>query len=171
MDVFVFEDGAIRGGVLITDIETHPYEFHVTSPVKPTPFQQVLYGATLSDYIYNELIGLPLMNSVKEKTGILLIRDEHLLLIGTLVSFPIVSLQRDQSIIGDDRDKSRKPISVMTHHQYPDDETSFRTLERLMASPSRLAQHNLTEPFERVYIGLKEAHRQRLGEKANSSHG
>ena len=53
IDVMIFSDGSIRGGILTTDIETKPYEFRVTSPIKPTQTQQILYGASLKDYVYD----------------------------------------------------------------------------------------------------------------------
>jgi hypothetical protein len=79
LDISVFEDGSIRGGVLITDLETRPYEFRVTSPVKPTPLQRILYGRTLLDYVYGDLICLPLIRAVKEKLSLVIVRHENLL--------------------------------------------------------------------------------------------
>ena len=56
IDVTVFSDGSIRGGILTTDIETKPYEFRITSPIKPTQIQQILYGSSLKDHVYGELL-------------------------------------------------------------------------------------------------------------------
>ena len=66
LDVTVFHDGSIRGGILTTDIETKPYEFRITSPIKPTQIQQILYGSSLKDYVYGELIGAPLIKATKK---------------------------------------------------------------------------------------------------------
>jgi hypothetical protein len=60
IDVAVFSDASIRGGILTTDIQTRPYEFRITSPIKPTQMQQILYGTSLKDYVYGELICAPL---------------------------------------------------------------------------------------------------------------
>ena len=68
MDVMVFSDGSIRGGILTTDIETRPYEFRVTSAIKPTSLQQILYGMSLKDYVYGELICAPLIKDSTAKT-------------------------------------------------------------------------------------------------------
>lgn len=44
LDVALFEDGAaIRGGVLVTDLDTKPYEFRCTSPVRPTHLQSFIW--------------------------------------------------------------------------------------------------------------------------------
>jgi len=47
VNISIYEDGSVRGGVLVTDLETRPYEFRVTSPVKPTSIQRILYGKTI----------------------------------------------------------------------------------------------------------------------------
>lgn len=43
-------DSCIRGGILITDVNTKPLEFRVTAPIKPTSFQKTLYGKIIKDY-------------------------------------------------------------------------------------------------------------------------
>lgn len=63
LGIELFDNGtAIRGGILITDIDTKPYEFRITSPVRASFFQRALYGKTLEDYIhirvYTELANL-----------------------------------------------------------------------------------------------------------------
>ena len=78
LDITVFTDGSIRGGILTTDIETKPYEFRITSPIKPTQIQQILYGSSLKDYVYGELIGAPLIKATKEKLSIVLVKENYL---------------------------------------------------------------------------------------------
>lgn len=48
IEVAIFSDGSIRGGILTTDIETRPFDFRVTSPVKPTQVQQISSFADLT---------------------------------------------------------------------------------------------------------------------------
>ena len=66
LDVMTFEEGkAFRGGIFVTDINTYPLEFRVTSPIRPTLLQKMLYGSTLESYIYTELVAVPLLRSIK----------------------------------------------------------------------------------------------------------
>lgn len=90
IDVAVFSDGSIRGGILTTDIETRPFEFRVTSPIKPTQVQQILYGASLKDYVYGELICAPLVKATKEKLSVVLTKESFLLSMRPLVSTPVI---------------------------------------------------------------------------------
>jgi hypothetical protein len=61
-----FESGkAIRGAFLLTDGDTRPMEFRCTNPIRPTSLQTVLYGQMLESHLMVELIGLPLVNSLK----------------------------------------------------------------------------------------------------------
>src|SRR5688500_11494160 len=42
------------GGYLILNSSGRPLEFHCTAPVKPSRAQQILYGPTLTPYLYGE---------------------------------------------------------------------------------------------------------------------
>jgi hypothetical protein len=39
IDIYVFEDVSIRGGLLITGMGTRPFEFRTTSAIKPSSFR------------------------------------------------------------------------------------------------------------------------------------
>src|SRR3989304_6323458 len=93
IDVSVFSDGSIRGGILTTDIETRPFEFRVTSPIKPTQVQQILYGASLKDYVYGELICAPLVKATKEKLSVVLTKENYLIAMRPLVSAPVILIR------------------------------------------------------------------------------
>jgi hypothetical protein len=120
IDVCVFNDGSIRGGMLITDIDTRPYEFRVTSSVKPTQLQQVLYGPSLKEYVYGELICAPLVKIAKEKLSLVLTKELNLLVIRPLISTPVLYVYRDQRSIktGDGKDDAINPVLISTHRNY-----------------------------------------------------
>ncbi len=162
IDVCVFNDGSIRGGMLITDMDTRPYEFRVTSPVKPTQLQQVLYGPSLKEYVYGELICAPLVKAAKEKLSLVLTKDPNLLVIRPLISTPVLYVYRDQRSIksGDGKDDSIKPVIISTHRNFTGEEAWAQTV--LMPIMQR---HDLLEPFERVRVALNEVHKQRIEEK------
>src|SRR3972149_6823144 len=94
IDISIFDDGSIRGGVLVTDMETRPYEFRVTTPVKPTSMQRVLYGKTLPKYVYGELIGFPLIKAVKEEISLVIAKNENLLVMRPKLSVPVVIITK-----------------------------------------------------------------------------
>lgn len=84
--------GGVLGGYLVTNAWGRPLEFRLTTAVQPTKVQQVLYGPTLSDYLYADLIGKALV----EKTGTLpgLIVTDALPALGLRahVDVPVVAL-------------------------------------------------------------------------------
>jgi len=163
LDTALLENGAaVRGGVLITDIETRPYEFRCTSPVSPTPLQRVLYGDTLEEYTHVELIGLPLIKAADEKPSLVLVQNALLLRMRPFLSLPVVLVRRDQkSVIGTAGSDANdmKPITISSHREFPAEAASAQaTLRPLMQ------RRDLLEPFERLHIALAEAHKQQIGE-------
>ncbi|MBU1748724.1 MAG: hypothetical protein KKA73_13635 [Chloroflexi bacterium] len=163
LDVALFEEGAaMRGGALITDIETKPYEFRCTSPVRPTSLQRVLYGDTLEEYIYVQLIGVPLVKDAKEKPGLILVRHPMLLRIRPFLSYPVVLVRSDQkatmatSEIGSG---DLKPIVISSHREFPSEANAAQAQLALL-----MQRRDLLEPFERVQVALSEVHKQRVGD-------
>jgi hypothetical protein len=156
MDVLVFSDGSIRGGILTTDIETRPYEFRITSPIKPTQLQQMLYGTSLKDYVYGELICAPLIKATKEKISFVLVRERYIMDVRPLVSVPIVLAIYNDKFAGD----GVKPISFQAHKNFSAELSYVQTV----LTPI-MQRHDLTEPFERLKLALNEVHRMGVGEK------
>ena len=162
IDICVFNDGSIRGGMLVTDVETRPYEFRVTSPVKPTQLQQVLYGSSLKDYVYGELICAPLVKAVKEKLNLVLTKESKLLVIRSLISTPVLYMYRDQGGIksGNGGEVSVKPVIISTHRNFTGEEEWAQTV----LAPI-MHNHDLLEPFERLRVALTEVHKQKIEDK------
>lgn len=160
IDVTVFSDGSIRGGILTTDIETRPFEFRVTSPIKPTQVQQILYGASLKDYVYGELICVPLVKATKEKISMALVREIFLISMRPLISVPVIIVRSDSPTVnGGIRSVSFSP------HQNFRNELSFA---QTILTPV-IQKHDLLEPFERLRLALNEVHRAGLGEVKKSA--
>jgi hypothetical protein len=156
IDVIVFSDGSIRGGILTTDPETRPYEFRVTSPIKPTQIQQMLYGASLKDYVYGELICAPLVKATKETLSLVLAKEPYIVAMRPLVSVPVILVHQDGKSPGD----GLKPVNLSAHKGYQGELSFAQTiLAPVMQS------HDLTEPFERLKLALNEVHRNGVGEK------
>ena len=73
------ESGGIIGAILVTDSETKPLEFRVTSPIKPTGFQKTLYGDVLLEHILVELISVPLLSAINEHVDLIIVKDPFFL--------------------------------------------------------------------------------------------
>jgi hypothetical protein len=159
IDVAVFSDGSIRGGVLITDIETRPFEFRVTSPIKPTQVQQILYGASLKDYIYGELVCAPLVKATKEKLSVVLIKENFLISMRPLVSTPVILIRPNSTQAND----GIKSVSFSSHRNFQNELSFAQTI----LTPV-MQKHDLLEPFERLRLALNEVHRVGLGEAMKS---
>ena len=149
LDVMLFSDGSIRGGILTTDIETRPYEFRVTSPIKPTPIQQRLYGASLREVVYGELICAPLVKATKEKLSIVLIQDNSLMSMRPLVSVPIIFIQPNSKQISE----GIRLVNFLSHRNFQNELSFAQTI----LTPI-MQKRDLLEPFDRLKLALNEVH-------------
>jgi hypothetical protein len=167
-----FEDGkAIRGAFLLTDQNTKPLEFRCTNPIRPTQLQTILYGSSLQEHMMVQLIGLPLLNSVKEKLHLVLVHEPDFLKVREKVSTPIVRISREGAVaISSEKDitprllvsKSGKfdPITLTPHPKFESDrEQAKAVLAEVFNS------YDLVEPFNRITKALEQVHAQRIGEE------
>lgn len=147
VDVVKFEnDHAYRGGVLVTDIKTYPQEFRITSPIRPTALQKTLYGNTLEQYIFVELISVPLIRGIKSKPVLVIIKNPNLVNARTHISIPVVLI-----IEGGDS-------NIKVHNNHKEDLQIVKEVLSLINSKM------LIEPFSRVQAAVLEAHKQKIGE-------
>jgi hypothetical protein len=158
-----FDNGAsIRGGILITDTDTKPFEFRITSPVRPTAFQRALYGNTLEDYINLDLIGVPLIAALQESLELVIVLTAPMLRIRPKIPIPVALLSSTSTPLlkrGQAEGGGAAMVSITTHWNFPTEEQVVRSL----VTPI-LNQRDLFEPFERIKVALAEAHRQRVGD-------
>ncbi len=154
IDISIFDDGSIRGGVLITDTFSRPYEFRVTSPINPTPLQKILYGKTLFDYVYGELITIPLLKQVKEQVSLALSRDEHILVARPGLHFPLITLK---TVAQGRETDSIEGFTVLTNKNYQGEKAQAEVILNELTN-----NMNIFEPFERVRLAVSEVHRQKI---------
>jgi hypothetical protein len=156
IDTELFDNGsAIRGGVIITDGETKPYEFRCTSPIRPTALQRVLYGDTLDEHIHIELVGIPLLKAAKEEPSLVIVRKPVLLNVRPKVSVPVV-LAASRGVGSSGGDKQAR---LVAHAEFPAEADSAQAMLAKL-----IEKRDLMEPFERLRVALTEAHKQRIGE-------
>lgn len=164
LGIELFDNGtAIRGGILITDIDTKPYEFRITSPVRASFFQRALYGSTLEDYIHIELISVPLIKELREDVDLIIISSPSLLRIRPKISIPVALITSETNLINENSDQENgcngKLMTINTHDEFP----SENPIAQSILLPI-MQKRDLLEPFERVKIALTEAHKQKVGE-------
>jgi hypothetical protein len=144
LDAVCFDAGALRGAVLVTDERTRPLEFRVTDPVAPTELQRLLCGAAFDEHVLGELIGAPLLASLRENVDLVLVRDQRLLVVQDATPQPVLWLGRDE---GSDE-------LVVGYHGGEDD--------RIRAARARLSEiaagHDLLEPFARLCAAVERVH-------------
>lgn len=166
-----FEDNVItRGAFLLTDTETKPLEFRCTTPIRPTNLQKMLYGGVLDKHIKVDLIGLPLMKSIKDNNTVILVRDKMLLEMRPNLDIPVVALSRDDEI-DVSIESDRKPegnncllsseagkfesIIVSVHKDYINEREEWR------AKLSEVFKgHDLLEPFSRIGSALNQINKE-----------
>lgn len=143
------DEAGFTGGYLVTNAWGRPQEFRLTAPVQPNRVQQILYGATLHDYLFADLIGKTLI----EKTGVrplLVITDvPSVLPVRDRVGIPAVCIGDAPGAITLAHARCTLPISMLKEHA-ADGAAIDALLERLDASV------DLAEPFERIREAVRE---------------
>ena len=166
-----FDDGeAYRGAILVTDEWGKPLEFRCTAPVRPTQLQRTLYGKSLLPHILTELIGAPLVSSVREKPQLILIADESYFDVRHKVSTPVIRVTRNGGTKAkpDDQSKSKSLLLQSASGKFAqvEVEAHWKFVADLESSGERLrdlfGRWDLTEPFQRLAEGLQYVHDERV---------
>ncbi len=150
------------GAILVTDIYTKPVEFRVTFPVKPTPVQRTLYGASLVPHIGIELCGKPLYEMLQMPPDILFIEQDEFLPLAEHVRSLVVRVRRVESLAGfierdvqevqlPSHDKHYEAIAAAFPSHY--EATTVQTATTLLHELAR--QIDLLEPFDRIGRALQ----------------
>ncbi len=151
-----FEQGkAIRGGSLVTDSKTRPIEFRCTSPIRPSNYQRMLYGNTLDEYMFVDLIGVPLVTATKESIDLVLVDDERFLAIRPNIDIPVILIPHSA------QNGENPSIALSTYPGFEAERSAAQS--QLVALFSKVS--DILEPFERVRLALDQAHTQKIGEK------
>lgn len=145
------------GGYLVTNSWGRPLEFRLSTAVQPNKVQVALYGPTLTEYLFADIIGKTLI----EKTNIvahLIITDSPLLLpLRSRIAQPTVALSgsadappHDWTVHPLTTGRSKHPL-LWTPRCGDSEETLSALLERVDGSL------DLAEPFARIREALAEA--------------
>ena len=164
------ENGAYRGGALLTDGQGKPLEFRCTSVIRPNHIQEILYGKrTLWPHVCIELVARPLHAALEKKPDVIVVNDENFLGLRELLNIPLFIAVRHGDVAGTERDDGKQspgqvlsdpdgkfaPVFVTSHVQHNEDLKTF-DLQKLSSFV------DLTEPFSRVKAALEAVHKQKL---------
>ncbi|HUJ32759.1 MAG TPA: hypothetical protein VLY23_15865 [Candidatus Acidoferrum sp.] len=168
-----FEAGkVVRGAFLLTDSDTKPLEFRTTSPIRPSALQSMLYGSTLQQHIMVELIGIPLLNSLKDRPHLILVRDPEFLPLRPKIEIPTIQLMKEEAIpVSGSSEQSAdqllsspsgrfEPLVIGTHSAFVSDRQAARAL--LLGI---IGTHDVLEPFTRISNAVEQVHAQKIGEE------
>jgi hypothetical protein len=91
-------NGHAVGGLLVADNTGIPLEFVVTTAVRPSRAQQILYGNRLRSFIAVNLCAVQLLASVKTRPSVIFVRDEWMLALHSHTEIPVLALKRSEEL-------------------------------------------------------------------------
>jgi len=162
LDVFVFDNESIRGGFLVTNLETVPFEFMVTEEITPNKLQKLLYGKALVRYSFVHLIALPLIQASKENLSAVIVKKDILLNLRHHLQIPVIALSGEDTPLnlpGGEKIPAEtiRPISFNFDRNFPSDDRFIKTVLTPL-----LRSVDLYEPFDRLDTAIRAAQAKNL---------
>lgn len=149
-------DKGCIGGYLVLNMGGRPLEFHCTAPVRANRAQQILYGQSLTPFIYGELIARALIDKAALKPSVVFADQQETLAVQGLTQLPVALLKTGvesperQALLGFEVEG----FSIGVARQF---EAQVETLSRYMR---RFVETiDLDEPFSRIREAVEEAQR------------
>jgi hypothetical protein len=145
--------GGHVGGYLVTNAWGRPVEFRLTSAVQPNRVQAILYGHTLSDYVFGELIGRTLVEKTATRPTLVVTDSPRGLAVRSHVDVPVVAVagpDRPDGVVELSHPRCSLPLWVPS--KYAGDRE--RVESQLAGVDESL---DLSEPFGRIREAVVEA--------------
>lgn len=157
------------GGYLVINELARPLEFHCTLPLLPTKAQQILFGATLDEFVCGEQIARAMLSKAKVKPSMVLTDCPAALSVRHWIDVPIFYLHPNGTDDGAGEDGFRIPRQQRSESETLSrsiGEYEFRWLQSYANDGKALQwlegtdsiQVDLREPFGRIVEALAEAH-------------
>lgn len=164
-----------RGAALVTDHVTKPLEFRCTTPVRPSPVQRTLYGATLRSHIaVDDLVGVPLIGAIQERPQVVIVQDMAFLGLRPNIAHHMVCISKQGERFADESGGNSKesrdpgvllcdsgrfqPLNAITHWEHSGELSAILEILRPVFSHA-----DLLEPFARIEKAIAEVERQQPG--------
>lgn len=143
------------GGLLALTATGRPLEFHCTAPVMANRAQQILFGATLKEYLVCDQIGRALIGKLNICPDLFLVDDRGLIPIANQVPQPVIWVERVAH-------KPNAKLIPPNEHQRETTGSRFDLITGEMAYVERWVSHftetlPLWEPFQRIYQAIEAA--------------
>lgn len=153
-----FSELGLIGGYLILNTSGRPLEFHCTAPVRANRAQEILYGPTLTPYLYGEQIGQTLLAKAKSKPLFVCTNVKAALVVRSFVSTPVVWLDdaQDETVLQSLR------LETFEHASYKAATLASCSQDRdaiIKQWKSHAEELDLLEPFSRLQEAIDEAQR------------
>jgi hypothetical protein len=161
LETYLGEDSSIMGVILVTDADTKPLEFRVTSQIKPTNFQKILYGNVLKEHILVELVALPLLGAIDEDIDVILVSDP--LFLGVNSKQDTRSVRVFSGKDPSSKNLSKVDLSSISNEGLPLSLEIPKEHEQELPGISEALEavagmRDLTEPFERLKLGCEQVY-------------
>lgn len=149
----------MRGGALLTDVQTEPLEFRLTDVVTPNRLQKTLWGSRLRGHLTVEIIGKPLFAAFTRSPSLIIVQQFELLELRPFTGVPQVLLIRGEhdrqlpAYVGNRQpldEDSADSILIAVHRQFEGDIDIAEPLIRHLAQFCAIQ-----DPFDRVSTGLR----------------
>lgn len=156
------------GGYLLVNERGRPVEFHCSLPVQPTRAQQILYGATLTEYVCGELIARTLLGKGTAKPSLVLTDCPAALAARHWTDQPLLQVASERLCAKDELEGFSIPGMTMPDSRYASRQrqgimfsciaTYTKDLDRWDCLEAFDGSLDLLEPFSRIVEALSEAH-------------
>ncbi|MCH7774503.1 MAG: hypothetical protein IH784_08880 [Bacteroidetes bacterium] len=162
------EKGGVMGAIMVTDADTKPIEFRVTAPIKPTSFQQTLYGDVLHEHILVELISVPLLDAINEQIDLIIVKDPFFLGANSKQGIRVVRIFQE----GDGQSRKSSKALELPFSSNGNGKTLLETSQKFESELpvineelNKLSEgRNLLEPFERLKLACEQVNQQKAVE-------
>ncbi|MCA9216411.1 MAG: hypothetical protein KDB27_25255 [Planctomycetales bacterium] len=157
LSVVKLAGGTVVGGYLLLNALGRPIEFHCTEALKPTRAQEILYGPTLTPFIYSEQLGQSLITAAKTHAQVVFTDASPALDLRKVLDVPVI-LVRDSSELASD-EKPLREVAIGKNRLFFHIECGDRWQTEFEKWQLELCDWNLVEPFTRIHEAIAETHK------------
>jgi hypothetical protein len=150
------------GGYLVTNGWGRPVEFRLSTAVQPNRVQAALYGPTLIEYLFADLIGKTLVEKTATKPDLIVTDAPAALPLRSRIEIAVVALRSNNSATdAQELEHSRAAGGLLLPPQFASDR------ERVIAVLDRIDPAvELGEPFARIREAIAEARKMGVTSRA-----
>ena len=166
LTVFADPSGHL-GGYLVTNSWGRPLEFRLSTAVQPNRVQQILYGGTLTEYVWADLIGRTLVEKTNTAAHLLVTDSPGILPLRSRVEVPVIAAVPDGQLPPSPNrslgtfSHPRSSVPLTLDLKWAADEELVRAiLDRVDAAL------DLAEPFARIREAMGEARKMGVTSRA-----